>query len=89
MILLRNCENAPVLSENSVLIENVDLTTAGLVGSRVPMVTIFYLLLSEQWALYPGKSQRILANAVFSQHAKLNMAAFVLYLPVCFGLICK
>ena len=22
----------------------------------------------------------------FSQHAKLNMASFVLYLPVCFGL---
>jgi len=29
-----------------------------------------------------GKLQRILASDVFSQHAKLNMAAFVLYLPV-------
>jgi hypothetical protein len=33
-----------------------------------------------------GKLQRILASSAFSQHAKLNMAVFVLYLPVCFGL---
>jgi len=25
--------------------------------------------------------QRILASGIFSQHAKMNMAAFVLYLP--------
>jgi hypothetical protein len=34
----------------------------------------------------PGKLQRILASGSFSQHAKLNMAGFVLYLPVRFGL---
>jgi len=28
-----------------------------------------------------GKLQRILISGVFSQHAKLNMAGFVLYLP--------
>jgi hypothetical protein len=35
------------------------------------------------------KLQRILASSVFSQHAKLNMADFVLYLPVGFGLRCR
>jgi hypothetical protein len=35
-----------------------------------------------------GKMQRILANQQFSQHAKLNMASFVLYLLVCFALRC-
>jgi hypothetical protein len=35
------------------------------------------------------KLQRILASSVFSQHAKLNMADFVLYLPVCFDLRCR
>ena len=33
-------------------------------------------------ACTPGKLQRILASAFFSQHAKLNMAGFVLYLLV-------
>jgi len=32
-----------------------------------------------------GKLQRILASAHFSQHAKLNMASFVLYLLGCFA----
>jgi hypothetical protein len=32
--------------------------------------------------------QRILANKLFFQHAKLNMAGFVLYLLVCFALRC-
>jgi hypothetical protein len=36
-----------------------------------------------------GKLQRILASAHFSQHAKMNMAGFVLYLLVCFGLRCR
>jgi hypothetical protein len=33
-----------------------------------------------------GKMQRILASEEISQHAKLNMAGFVLYLPRCVGL---
>lgn len=33
-----------------------------------------------------GKLQRILVNQHFPQHAKLNMASFVLYLPPCFAL---
>jgi hypothetical protein len=36
----------------------------------------------------PGKLQRILANQLFSQHAKLNMAGFVLYLLDGFALRC-
>jgi hypothetical protein len=36
-----------------------------------------------------GKLQRILANEQFSQHAKLNMAVFVLYLLANFGLRCR
>jgi hypothetical protein len=35
-----------------------------------------------------GKMQRILADRQFFQHAKLNMASFVLYLLVCFALRC-
>jgi hypothetical protein len=35
------------------------------------------------------KLQRILASALFSQHAKLNMATFALYLLVCFALRCR
>jgi hypothetical protein len=35
------------------------------------------------------KMQRILANQLFSQHAKLNMASFVLYLLGHFGLKCR
>jgi hypothetical protein len=34
------------------------------------------------------KMQRILANKLFFQQAKLNMAGFVLYLLVCFALRC-
>jgi hypothetical protein len=36
-----------------------------------------------------GKLQRILASGAFSQHAKLNMAGFVLYLRDHFGLRCR
>jgi uncharacterized membrane protein YjjP (DUF1212 family) len=36
-----------------------------------------------------GKLQRILANAGISQHAKLNMAGFALYLLGRFGLRCR
>jgi hypothetical protein len=36
-----------------------------------------------------GKLQRILASVAVSQHAKLNMASFVLYLLVCFALRCR
>jgi len=36
-----------------------------------------------------GKMQRILAREQISQHAKLNMAGFVLYLLVRFGLRCR
>ena len=36
-----------------------------------------------------GKLQRILASQLFSQHAKLNMAGFVLYLLGDFGLRCR
>jgi hypothetical protein len=36
-----------------------------------------------------GKLQRILANRRFSQHAKLNMAGFVLYLLGSFALRCR
>jgi len=34
----------------------------------------------------PRKMQKILANQLFSQHAKLNMAGFALYLLDGFGL---
>jgi hypothetical protein len=36
-----------------------------------------------------GKLQRILANQLFSQHANLNMAGFVLYLLGSFALRCS
>jgi hypothetical protein len=36
-----------------------------------------------------GKLQRILASSVFSQHAKLNMASFALYLLGHFALRCR
>jgi hypothetical protein len=39
--------------------------------------------------VYCRKDARILASGVFSQHAKLNMASFVLYLLDHFGLRCR
>jgi hypothetical protein len=42
-----------------------------------------------QWAVYFQKLQRILADGAFSQHAKLNMASFVLCLLHHFGLRCR